>query len=196
MVLKRPVLLSFPHPHWYRHLRHAVCLGCCSKWNYMLCGCCSRSVFPFPSLLSASARKRNNTIVGTQNCRLLQPVNRCCSHCNEIQGFCLAQSLVLKIAGRLFQPAVQTNFKPCCGAVPAGTSCIFECWAATTYTITDAPFARARRRREILVTKCCLSEKRVLTKAAGGRCPEMLLNSLAVVQLGCCSRLFLAVAAG
>ena len=52
---------------------------------------------------------------------LLQPVNRCCSHCNEIQGFCLAQSLVLKIAGRLFQPAVQTNFKPCCGAVPADT---------------------------------------------------------------------------
>jgi hypothetical protein len=42
------------------------------------------------------------TIVGTQNCRwLLQPVNRCCSHCNEIQGettICLAQSLVLKIA--------------------------------------------------------------------------------------------------
>ena len=100
MVLKRPVLLSFPHPHWYRHLRHAVCLGCCSSWNYMLCGCCSRSVFPFPSLLSASARKRNNTIVGTQNCRLLQPVNRCCSHCNEIQGttISLVQSLVPKIA--------------------------------------------------------------------------------------------------
>ena len=126
MVLKRPVLLSFPHPHWYRHLRHAVCLGCCSSWNYMLCGCCSRSVFPFPSLLSASARKRNNTIVGTQNCRLLQPVNRCCSHCNEIQGeyetaWYNRGYSKLQLAGRLFQPAVQTKFKPCCGAVPADT---------------------------------------------------------------------------
>ena len=39
--------------------------------------------------------------------------------------------------------------------------------------------------------KCCLSEKGVLTKAAGDLCPEMLLNSLAVAQLGCCSRLYL-----
>jgi hypothetical protein len=127
------------------------------------------------------------TIVGTQNCRwLLQPVNRCCSHCNEIQGettICLALSLVLKIAASW-------------AAVPAGCANEFQTmlWGcssrhskdhavglfqptfhvylnagwlfqpATTYTITDALFARARRRREILVTKCCLSEKGVLTK--------------------------------
>ena len=187
MVLKRPVLLSFPHPHWYRHLRHAVCLGCCSKWNYMLCGCCSRSVFPFPSLLSASAWYRtawyNRWYSKLQ--WLLQPVNRCCSHCNEIQGFCLAQSLVLKIAGRLFQPAVQTNFKPCCGAVPADTQKLeaFHVYSnagrlfqpATTYTITATFFARARRRPLVLE---CLSEKGVLTLQAS-------LARNAVEQLGC-----------
>ena len=123
-----------------------MCLGCCSKWNYMLCGCCSRSVFPFPSLLSASAwysRKRNN--------------------------ICLVQSLVLKFAARwvavaagesLLQPLQRnTRFLPgtivgtqnCWAAVPAGCanefqtmlwgcssrhskvgsiSFIFECWAA------------------------------------------------------------------
>ena len=112
----------------------------------MLCGCCSRSVFPLPSLLSASAwysRKRNN--------------------------ICLVQSLVLKIAARwvavaagesLLQPLQRnTRFLPgtivgtqnCWAAVPAGcanefqtmlwgcssrhskvgsVSCIFECWAA------------------------------------------------------------------
>ena len=150
MVLKRPVLLSFPHPHWYRHLRHAVCLGCCSKWNYMLCGCCSRSVFPFPSLLSASAWYRtawyNRWYSKLQ--WLLKPVNRCCSHCNEIQGaseyettICLVQPLVLKFAASWAAvPAgcvneFQTSYYMLWGCSSrhskvGSISCIFECWAA------------------------------------------------------------------
>ena len=115
-----------PFRHCYRHLRHAVCIGCCS-------------------------RKRNKC----QMCRwysklqlggwLLQPVHRCCSHCNEIQGaseyettICLAQSLVLKIAASWAAvPAgcaneIQTMLWGCSSrhSKVGSISCIFECWAA------------------------------------------------------------------
>ena len=76
---------------------------------------------------------------------LLQPVNRCCSHCNEIQGaseyettICLVQSLVLKIAASWAAvPAgcaneFQTMLWGCSSrhSKVGSISCIFECWAA------------------------------------------------------------------
>ena len=178
MVLKRPVLLSFPHPHWYRHLRHAVCLGCCSSWNYMLCGCCSRSVFPFPSLLSASAWYRTAWVLKIAVAvaageSLLQPLQR----------------------NTRFLPGTFFGTQNCWAAVPAGCanefqtmlwgcssrhskvgsiSCIFECWAAVPagYDIYNngylfcssskaavGPRASLRKRRAhaagIFGPKCC-----------------------------------------
>ena len=74
---------------------------------------------------------------------LLQPVNRCCSHCNEIQGASeyetsLVQSLVLKIAASWAAvPAgcaneFQTMLWGCSSrhSKVGSISCIFECWAA------------------------------------------------------------------
>ena len=135
---------------------------------------------------------------------LLQPESRCCSHCNEIQGaseyettICLVQSLVLKIAASWAAvPAgcaneFQTMLWGCSSrhSKVGSVSCIFECWAAVPagYDIYNNgyPF--------LLELEGGRWSSSVSPKKACSCCrhlwPEMLLNSLAVEQLGCCSRL-------
>ena len=98
----------------------------------------------------------------------------------------------LQLAGRLFQPAVQTNFKPCCGAVPADTQKLeaFHVYPnagrlfqpATTHTLTAAFFAQARRRREIFAAEMLSLRKRGAHESCGRS-----LSRNAVEQLGCCT---------